>query len=226
MNFKTTLLVLLASAAISTGQESAPTPTPPPAQEPTPPPAGIEAPSFELNSAGPATGPQLPPPGDFINLPAQPTPPAEAGAEIIEEEVSITEEVVAEPDTDFVDPNQLVPDTAIPAAPPDPRTLAAAGGDQERKLKVRYKEVRIQAEKDPEITALREKAETSPTFEGERAAYRAYYRALFKKMRKIDSNLSKKCDLMEKAYLDRLAQVRLEPTIPLEPPPKPELLAN
>jgi hypothetical protein len=31
---------------------------------------------------------------------------------------------------------------------------------------------------------------------------------------------------MEKAYLDRLAQVRLEPTIPLEPPPKPELLAN
>jgi hypothetical protein len=125
-----------------------------------------------------------------------------------------------------VDPNQLVPDTAIPAAPPDPRTLAAAGGDQERKLKVRYKEVRIQAEKDPKITALREKAETSPTFEGERAAYRAYYRALFKKMRKVDSNLSKKCDLMEKAYLDRLAQVRLEPTIPLEPPPKPELLAN
>jgi hypothetical protein len=45
-------------------------------------------------------------------------------------------------------------------------------------------------------------------------------------MRKLDNTLSKKCDLMEKTYLARLAQTRVEPTIPLEPPPKPEPLAN
>ena len=45
-------------------------------------------------------------------------------------------------------------------------------------------------------------------------------------MRKLDNTLSKKCDLMEKTYLARLAQMRVEPTIPLEPPPKPEPLAN
>jgi hypothetical protein len=49
---------------------------------------------------------------------------------------------------------------------------------------------------------------------------------LFKKMRKFDSTLSKKCDLMEKTYLSRLSQSRIEPTIPLEPPPKTEPLAN
>jgi hypothetical protein len=40
-------------------------------------------------------------------------------------------------------------------------------------------------------------------------------------MKQLDNSLSKKCDLMEKAYLTRLAQSRIEPTIPLEPPPKP-----
>jgi hypothetical protein len=31
---------------------------------------------------------------------------------------------------------------------------------------------------------------------------------------------------MERTYLNKLAQTRIEPTIPLEPPPKPDLLAN
>ena len=230
MRHTTTLLIFFASFAVVQAQYA----TPPPAQEPTPAPAaaaepapaeepaGFQPQSFELApESGPAPGPQAPAEGDFLNLPGQ---PANATTEIVEEETVVVEETI-EADSDFVDPNQLVPDAEAEAAP-DPRTLAAAGGEQERKLKVRYKEVRTKAEQDPEIAALRETAEKSPTFEGERAAYRAYYRALFKKIRKTDPSLAKKCDLMEKAYLDRLAQTRVEPTIPLEPPPKPELLAN
>ena len=81
--------------------------------------------------------------------------------------------------------------------------------------------LRTKAEKDAAVISLREQAEAATTFEGERAAYREYYRALFRKMKQLDNSLSKKCDLMEKAYLTRLAQTRIEPTIPLEPPPKP-----
>ena len=162
---------------------------------------------------------------DFINLPNE---PAVQSTDIISDsQISLTGETLpaAESDRDYVDPNQLMPADGG-SIPVDPRTLAAAGEEQERKIKVRYQQVRSKVEQDPEVANLLEKAKTAATFEGERAAYRRYYELLFKKMRKLDNTLSKKCDLMEKTYLARLAQTRVEPTIPLEPPPKPEPLAN
>jgi len=42
----------------------------------------------------------------------------------------------------------------------------------------------------------------------------------------VDKDLSARCDVMEKAYLARLAQMRLEPTIPLNPPPTPVPLSE
>jgi flagellar biosynthesis/type III secretory pathway protein FliH len=162
---------------------------------------------------------------DFINLPNE---PAVQSTDIISDsQISLSGEPLpaAESDKDYVDPNQLMPTDAAPA-PIDPRTLAAAGEEQERKIKIRYQQVRAKAEQDSDVASLLAKAKTATTFEGERAAYRKYYELLFKKMRKLDSSLSKKCDLMEKTYLARLAQTRVEPTIPLEPPPKPEPLAN
>ena len=170
--------------------------------------------------------PQLAPSDqDFINLPNE---PAVQSTDIISDsQISLSGEPLpaAESDKDYVDPNQLMPTDAAPA-PIDPRTLAAAGEEQERKIKIRYQQVRAKAEQDSDVASLLAKAKTATTFEGERAAYRKYYELLFKKMRKLDSSLSKKCDLMEKTYLARLAQTRVEPTIPLEPPPKPEPLAN
>jgi flagellar biosynthesis/type III secretory pathway protein FliH len=170
--------------------------------------------------------PQLAPSDqDFINLPNE---PAVQSTDIISDsQISLSGEPLpaAESDKDYVDPNQLMPTDAAPA-PIDPRSLAAAGEEQERKIKIRYQQVRAKAEQDSDVASLLAKAKTATTFEGERAAYRKYYELLFKKMRKLDSSLSKKCDLMEKTYLARLAQTRVEPTISLEPPPKPEPLAN
>jgi flagellar biosynthesis/type III secretory pathway protein FliH len=162
---------------------------------------------------------------DFINLPNE---PAVQSTDIISDsQISLSGEPLpaAESDKDYVDPNQLMPTDAAPV-PIDPRTLAAAGEEQERKIKIRYQQVRAKAEQDSDVASLLAKAKTATTFEGERAAYRKFYELLFKKMRKLDSSLSKKCDLMEKTYLARLAQTRVEPIIPLEPPPKPEPLAN
>lgn len=162
---------------------------------------------------------------DFINLPAD---PSAAATEIISDtQISLTGETLpaAESDQDYIDPNSLMPAEGV-TAPVDPRTLAASGEEQELKMKIRYQQARTKAEEDPDVANLLAKAKTATTFEGERAAYRKYYELLFKKMRKLDNSLLKKCDLMEKTYLSRLAQTRIEPTIPLSPPPKPEPLAN
>jgi len=119
------------------------------------------------------------------------------------------------------DLKDLMPSGDSPREAYDPATLAAGGEEQERKAKIRYQQVRTQVDKDPEVASLLDKAKKARTFEGERAAYREYYRTLFRRMKKVDPTLAKKCDQMEKAYLDRMAQTRVEPTIPLEPPPKP-----
>ena len=82
----------------------------------------------------------------------------------------------------------------------------------------------MQVEKDPKVMSLFEQAEKAKTFEDQRAAMREYYRLLFKKISTVDKSLADKCKVMETAYLRRLAQERLEPTIPLNPPPTPEPL--
>jgi hypothetical protein len=226
MRHSITTLLFIACAAISAfAQDPAPASTDPttattPATTPAPEATPEASPAPAAESVDMTATDQ-----EFLEIPGE---PGQTEPLLVEEEVSLTGEmpIPSETDQDYIDPNALVPDLPASPAPIDPRSLALAGAEQERKLKVRYREVRTKAEKVPAIISLREKAETSKTFEGERAAYREYYRALFRKMRQLDKSLSKKCDLMEKTYLDRLAQTRIEPTIPLEPPPKPEPLAN
>ncbi len=151
---------------------------------------------------------------DYLLLPEEPS--AIESENALSGEVIPAEEILLEP-MEFED---------LPPPPIDPRALAASSEAEERRLKIRYKQARLKAEKNPALIALLDKAKTARTFEGERASYRAYYRDLFRIMRNLDSSIVKQCDLMEETYLNRLAQTLIEPTIPLEPPPKPELLAN
>jgi hypothetical protein len=223
--FTTLLLVFtfpcLCLAQDAPSEEASPTPSPIPAPTPEAVPAPEPAPTPETTPTPEAT----PRDQDFINLPTD--TPSQASDVISGSQISLSGENLPteQSDKEFLDPNQLLPTDSAPAAI-DPRTLAASGEEQERKVKIRYQQVRAKAELDPDVASLLAKAKTARTFEGERAAYRKYYELLFKKMKKLDSTLAKKCDLMEKTYLSRLAQSRIEPTIPLEPPPKPEPLAN
>jgi hypothetical protein len=158
---------------------------------------------------------------EFLKIPGESGQPAQDV--LLEQDLTLTGEIPenAESDSQFVDPNAIIPGIPEETIASDPRTAAPTGEELDRKQKLLYREVRTKAEKDAAVISLREQAEAATTFEGERAAYREYYRALFRKMKQLDNSLSKKCDLMEKAYLTRLAQTRIEPTIPLEPPPKP-----
>lgn len=158
-----------------------------------------------------------------------PLPPQKEG----EEAAGVSEAPLPEQQTDealpdelFADPNAVIPEEGtLPNLPPAPPS-GPSPEEVERQLKVRYKEVRTQVEKDPAVRSLLEEAKSAKRFEDERAAYREYYRLLFKKMKKIDKALTSRCDTLERAYLARLAQTRVEPTIPLKPPPTPESLSS
>lgn len=128
------------------------------------------------------------------------------------------------PDAAFADPNAVIPsDSGTSGAP----NLAGPSAQEiDRKLKVRYQEVRIQVEKDPAVRSLMEQSKAAKSFEDERAALREYYRLLFKKMKKVDKELTERCNRMETAYITRLMQTRIEPTIPLNPPPTPAPLSE
>ena len=128
------------------------------------------------------------------------------------------------PDAAFADPNAVIPTDSGTGRPPG--LAGPSAGEIERKLKIRYQEVRVQVEKDPAVHSLMEQSKTAKSFEDERAALREYYRLLFKKMKKVDKDLTARCDLMERAYLSRLGQMRIEPTIPLNPPPTPVPLSE
>jgi hypothetical protein len=128
------------------------------------------------------------------------------------------------PDSSFADPNAVIPSDTAAGTPPasaGPSALEIA-----RKMKVRYQEVRIQVEKDPALRSLMDQSKKAKSFEDERAALREYYRLLFKKIKKVDNSLAGQCDQLERAYIARLAQTRLEPTIPLNPPPTPSPLTE
>mgnify|MGYP001191707993 CR=1 FL=1 len=129
---------------------------------------------------------------------------------------------------DIPNPDELLPDDVYAPeddeiAPPAP-TITESKIDRDRRLAIRYQEVKLLALKDPAIREMREKADVARTDEAKRQALREYYKMLFAKMVSIDPELTKKCELMETAYMRRVSQFRVMPTIPLQPPPTPEPL--
>ncbi len=127
--------------------------------------------------------------------------------------------------SDIPDPNSLFPDDFSPGEmPPPPPAVAENEFERDRKLRIRFQEVKVQAGKDQAVRQMKEQADRATTEEEKRAALREHYRMLFAKMVSIDSELAERCVLMEAAYLRRIGQFRVEPTIPLTPPPTPEPL--
>lgn len=121
---------------------------------------------------------------------------------------------------DLFGPSELYtpPMPDIPAAPPiieDPR-------EQERKMRVTFRKVRARLQSDPDLLSLKEMAERAPTPEDHRAARRAYYALLFKKVRKADSSLKDYADQLEKQSVAGLYQTRIQPTVALNPQPEPQ----
>ncbi len=232
-------LAFLIAAPLMMAQQESPSPSPEvtltPATDATPSPAASPVPEASPSAES------VPSPSPSPEVSPFPSPsPTTAGEDVIPlppeagpGELPIVSETEVPglaspgeplPDSAFADPNAVIPsgtDSTLPPAPSGP-----SAQEIERKIKIRYQEVRTQVEKDPAVRSLKKQADEAKTFEDERAALREYYRLLFSKMKKVDKELTARCDTMEKAYITRLAQIRLEPTIPLNPPPTPEPLSE
>jgi len=123
------------------------------------------------------------------------------------------------------DPNSLIPP---PVEPEQPSPINAAGNEEKQRQdqKTRYYTAKVKADKEEALVSHQQKADKAKSDEAKRQALREYYDLLAKRMKKIDPSLSEWIDTMHAAYLRRLAQVRVEPTIPLNPPPVPDAEAD
>ena len=109
-------------------------------------------------------------------------------------------------------------------APEQPSPINAAGNEekQRQEQKARYYSVKVKADKDDDLVELQGKVDKAKSDEAKRQALRQYYDLLAKRMKKLDPGLADWIDTMHSAYLRRLEQVRVEPTIPVNPPPVPD----
>ncbi len=220
------LVVVLLPFTVLTAQEEASS-TPVPQVIATPTPAAVtevEVAPAPSPSPTPEAGPA--PASDVIPLEGQPQPPdAVIGAPLETKDLAplVPRPDEAMPDEAFTDPNAIIPDAPLPPSIP---AVTESAEEKARQLSIRYREVRVKAEKDPKVLNLLQQADKAKTEEDRRAAFREYYRLLFAKIAAMDKSLAQRCKIMEDAYLRRLAQERLEPTIPLNPPPTPEPIGN
>lgn len=83
-------------------------------------------------------------------------------------------------------------------------TAPIANIENQTQERARYREIKAVALDDKEIKSLKEKADAATSDEDQRAASKAYYKALFNKMRTLDGSLSDYIDHMEKATYRRL----------------------
>jgi len=93
---------------------------------------------------------------------------------------------------------------AEPEATPATAPSLPSGIDDEVVLKARYSAVKSQALEDKDILALQDKADAARDQDTQRSLTKAYYRALFDKMRTIDPSLKDRIDRIETATMKRL----------------------
>ena len=86
-----------------------------------------------------------------------------------------------------------------PVQPPE-------GNDPEAAEKLKYDQAKATAMEDPEVQELKQKADAAGTEEEVRTALRAYNKALFRKMRRIDPELKDRIDGMEAGVMKRLGE--------------------
>jgi len=119
------------------------------------------------------------------------------------------------------DPNSLIPP---PIEPQQPSPINAAGNEEKQRQdqKAKYYAAKVKADKEESLASLLVKSDRAKSDESKREILREYYDLLAKRMKKIDPSISEWIDTMHAAYLRRLQQVRVEPSIPAALPPSPD----
>ncbi len=112
------------------------------------------------------------------------------------------------------------PGEAIPQPPDITQELKserAAAVENELRNRIRLRQIKTKALKDPRIQADWERAQTARTEFEKREALKDYYTTLYDRMTKLDSSLKGQIKDLRTESLRRLRQHRMAPTEPLEP---------
>jgi hypothetical protein len=136
------------------------------------------------------------------------------------------------PTPESQEPPQLLPESkTLPAQPPEtalPHDLIPGGAkpqipgsvpnptsaEQLEKDKIRFRQLRTIAVRDPYATYFWRRARMERTNEMKREYLRAYYATMCDEMRKLEPRLKPMIDAFENANIGRLSQLVIRPTVP------------
>jgi hypothetical protein len=110
-------------------------------------------------------------------------------------------------------PRDLIPE--IPKPGKNVHLPAVGSAEQLEKDRIRFRQIRTIAMRDPFAIYLAKRAVEEKTEEGKREYFRAYYAALAIHMRKLEPKLKPIIDGFEAGYIARYVQTKVRPTIPL-----------
>jgi hypothetical protein len=176
------------------------------AQEPTPSPSPVPAENMESPApspspaASPSPSPQMPPEllPESKTLPPLPPP---------------SEQVPGAPTL-----RDLIPEGTVPQAPTLPPNVQLAS--QQEQDKVRFRQLRTIAARNPYAIYLWEYAKWAKTEQSSREIRRLYYQSMCAQMRRLEPRLKAVIDSFELAAVSRSDQTRVQPTIPIRDLPR------
>lgn len=190
-------------------------PTPTPAPEPTPSPTPRKTGRKPSATLVPSVDqPEKPAPTKSGKSTPAPKPAKSTSTQHLDMPVPATPTTTKKPaktDKPTTAPATPAPKSAKTAPitstkPAKPLVEPPADADAEVKEKFRFDQARAKAGEDPQIKALKQKADEASTDDESRKALRAYNKALFEKIRKIDSSVSDRATRLEAAILKRLSE--------------------
>src|SRR5260370_17417000 len=145
---------------------------------------------------------------------ASPTPESQGVPELLPESKTLP---VQPPETPL--PPDLIPEGTKPKPPGLPAPNPASA-EQQEKDKVRFRQIRTIAQRNPFAIYLLGRAMLEKTVEGEREYMRAYYTTMCDQMRKLEPRLKPVIDIFEIGNVARVSQFAIRPTIPLRHIPR------
>jgi hypothetical protein len=160
-------------------------------------------------------------------LPTETDPAADTAAERSTELLPTT----PAPATGALEPLPLIPELPEPTELPrqrdtgdlpaaeaqQPKPSVTAAAIEAQKARVRFREAKTKALRDPAIVAEWENSRRARTDFEKRESLKRYFNLLYTRMKKLDGTLETQIEQQQRRSLARLEQRRIEATEPLDP---------
>jgi len=121
-------------------------------------------------------------------------------------------------------PGRAIPQrpTETSKAPAIEKKSKTETASDELRQRIRFREVKTRALRDPAVQAEWERAQRAGTDFEKREALKNYYKLLYGRMARIDQSLKPRIAEYQRVAVRRLKQTRVDPTEPLDPQERTE----